>query len=1415
MIKRLILSFALFFVLFFVGGIALFPKQALLFLIEWKTNHYCQEAFGAKLELDSVIWEEGSIKLMGGRLQKSGELEALFEKAVLKPSFNLKKRIFGGTLTLSGLKVSHQKKELRPICNLPSHSSFFTLKLDTIIENGELHLFDLLHKNRVSQEATFNLNHQIFGKKSSGAITFNLNRGTQGLVTCFETDGLGGLELKTELNGQSFASLSQLVTYFFQYYVPEKVFQWDILSGSVHGALNLYFLKGELLKIYGKVDLDKVLGENLPHKLSAEALKIGCDLDMNFSSLASINGTFDLNGGRFVLHENNLWQDLWDLKNVHSKISIKEGRLETSSLKGDLMGMRGEMVFDGNAREILMHTRFCGSSKEMLALMPEAFQKGFSIAFPDDDFALNASLKRSIKGLELKGILSITDAQEIPYHFDFGCVLGSSELLSEDAIPAYAHTADFSFSRSVDSLLDNLKNQFYLFHKRFGWVLGKNIPFEKFISPFLLRDVSMQLSGLADFNATFDESFLTLFYETHRLSLESPGFSIETSALAETAAVHYFDLKTGHHVGCLPLKEANYWQKNFDFHLENTDALVHFENNQIRIKNIVTQAEGLGLHGHVNLVLHAKDDVEMKLGIDKATGSAGSAQKFLSHFTPSFFWQLPIEGTIEGKEECLFFHYRFHTGASLIKGEVGCDLLLNFDHPLGSIKDYQTHLHYDHLHKNLSFKDGCGKVFLTKNEKQLELSDCELSVTELPDYLFDLAFNVKAEGEDHPYSVKGMSSRNQEEKAITLSSCDAEGKEIFALSGRQSGGILIIPECVCNDWKGRAELNFDKNEIAITEFYCASDQKMALAFAGNYHFEEKTLSGNIIHLAANLASPFEKSLSQWRPKGTITGSGPLVWQVGKRVDANATISFHNLEFGGIYFGSGDELSCCYSSDEGLIVEGLQVEVPSGGASEKYKLGRFHYDIDKQKILFDGFDFSLPPEKLPWVAKTASELFPEKFHPVMLDWLEALKRNEPLDGRISIDADPDNLGIHLMLKDGAYFLADQKVEVKNFHLDYDPRTLNIRSEILYQGHYYQSHLVTDSKTMREGHLSLSETQNIKDALTAAWEKKGENSWSINKIDGSFCGIVAALKSTSDLSLPFLSMNGTLSVNPEQLLPLLKGSAKEVVQDLGLAGTFVLNGHLMLDMRELMDTAFTGKLSATNLKVKNVAFDTLNTALVWQKNILQLSDLSIHDRAGTLAVNQFKLFQDQGWHFLADQLSVSDLRFSRIKSPWAQLRPKNKSFFRSLLIPTFVVENFSGDLHDPKSVMGRGKIQFATVSKRTFLSSLLYVPTEITARIGLDMSNLFPAQGIIDYEVRGGKIYLNKFREMYSEGKRSRFYLARGSEAYIDFKGNMNLKVRMKQYTLLLKLADLLTISVKGTLMHPSYTLSNHADDEESS
>lgn len=1403
--------------------LALFPKEILLRCVAWQTAHYCKKAFGARLHYETLSWEEGKIFFKKGRLHKAGELDVTFEKAALLPFVDLKHRRFGGELFLDQLKIVHQKKELRPVPHPPSPSfKLFSLQLDTTIRDGEIFLYDYLSKKSVVQHAFFDLTHHVNAQQTYGSINLALDPNSPKLVTHFFNEKGSHLRLAAIFKAQPFSLLSHLAGYFFQNYLPESVLHWDIVQGVVDGDMEMTLIEGAPLKMKGNVDFANVRGENHQLKLLAEMDQLSCDLDVDLSEISSIHGFVDLKGGRVALQEQgSIWEGMWDLKNVHSHICIKEGKVESSTLNGSFMGMEGEMVLDWQAHDILMQIGFRGSSKKMQTLLPEKVKKKFQEAFPDDFFTLKADLRRSPEGLRLEGDVTITDLQEEFYTLSFGCHLGDSEPEAE-VENIIMQPFDFSLSRSVANFLDNLKKQFCLSQKRFGWFRAEKVPLEKFLAPFLLDETPMQLLGTADFKGTFDDCYLVIFYEGKNVELQSPYFLFQVDTIKQQpgsalTAVHYFDLKTWDHVGFLPLKDARYWQKNYDFHLEKTGAIVNFENREIRIQNIETLADEVELKGNVYLNIHSLEDIDLKIAVADLKGSATHTQQFLSHFKPSCIWQLPLEGTVVGNDESAFFHYHFNPSACLIEGRMQGKVTLSFVSPLMSLHDYEALVSYDCTKNEMQIEKGEGIVQFSKHQKALTLETPLLRLWGFPNFLMEVSCSLK--DDEGPYlTLKGSSQKAGDIKKIHIYGEGREPFQTLEITAQQLADSTFVTDYACGNWSGEIESRFEKEGLAIKKFSCASPQKGGFNFTGEYHYQEKKLSGEIGAIKwdlARLSSLFKKSLSPWKPGGEVEGKGHLNWTLGKDLEAQISFLFKGLEFGGIYFGSGEDLRCLYSSQTGFSVEGLEVEIPREAGAEKYKLGRFHYDIQKQKVLFEGFDFSLPPEKLPWAAKLASELFPGKIHPMMMDWVEALKQNEPLEGRVSLEIDPHTVWFYLSLKDGVYFLSDKKLTLKNFQLVYDPQELHVSSQLFFHDHYYWLRLTTDSLTMKQGVLSLSEEPNSTRSLNAFWEREKDNRLSIRALQGAFCGIDAQLVQIGESTFPQIHLEGHIGIEPQKLSSLLTSSWKKKLKSSQLTGKYELEGTLTLNALDFSQCAFTGHAYGNNCRVKEVRVESFSSDLHYEEDSLHLSHLTLKDPAGVLFINQVLAECDpnETWRLYVDYAQLSDLRLSRLKSPWTQWSSKDKPFFRHLYVPTFVIENVSGDLRDPFSLKGSGKIEFTNLPKKTLFSNLLFIPTEITARIGLDFSCLVPAKGSIEYCIHDGKIFFTDL-EMYSDGKRSRFYLAEGTDAFIDFKGNLSMKVKMKQYSLLMKLAEFFTISVKGTLLNPSYTLSNHRDDEDS-
>ena len=1314
-------------------GVLLFPKQILLQCIAWKAVGYCRQAFEAQLEIEDLIWEKGEIVFKKGCLRKEGELDVSFEKATLVPFLDWKLRVFGGTLDFEGLKIVHCKKQIRPVPTPPPPTfKFLTLQLNTTVAKGELLLYDYLARKHLFQKVNFDLNHRVQGKQTYGRIAFECSPNTPPFIAHFHGLDDERLELNVHLEHHSCPVLFHLVTYFFHRYVPHNAFQWDVLEGTIDGDLEMVLVKGVPLQIKGEVDLKGIQAENLFLQVKAQFDHLRGVLDSDFSQMHSIHSLFELTGGTVSLSRHD--QKKWNLENLHSCICIQAGKLESAALKGTMMGLEGEIKLDWQMPDAALQVSLSGPFLQVCSYLPPQVGKGFEVAFPNDFFTLNACLKRLEVGLELEGILAIHNPDHTVYPLSFGCIFGK--------IPHYSHYSSF---------LDHLKSQFCLSQKMRGWFEGEGFPLEKFVSPFLFKNMRMDASGLVDFKGTFDERCMAIFYEGNNFCLESPHFrfhvdTVEKNGDVAVPASHHVDWHTRKHFGFLPIRAGVYFQKNHGFHLEEASALIYFENNAVHIQEITTQGEGITFQGNADVVIHSPEDVELMIQVQQLRGAIKDAGNFLAHFKPSFLWELPVEGEIVGEGKALYFHYHFSPAATLLEGKVQGRVMCSTPYPYLSEHPLEALIQYDCLTRGL-------------------------------------VCHVLEQG--NPFlNLQTTTSEAEGEKKFVIQGSGPTPYEKICLELEQNTGRLHFE---CGPWLGGGNLHFSDHEITLHQMTCWSGAKSGLSFSGIYDKKGKTVSGELHDFKWDLTAFFEKNPIPGVSQGALAGCGPFIW---------------NMEMG-----------LC-------TIEGLKVILPKeiSEEAETYTLGRCHYNSALHKVHFEGFDFSLSPEKVDWVAQMGKGLLPNEIDPTLLDCVRNLKHNEPLEGHLSLEVYPHNVWVCLNLKDGNYKLGGQELHLQDFYLTYDPSALNIWTKYLHRETPYWLHLWTDGLTMRHGTFSLSHrafaTDNREpEKATAYWERKTGQGWDIRSISGNFCGVEIALSNLGKANLgDKILLDGRINCDLQKAVHFLSPVLKKKIEQLAIAGHYVLDGEFALDKSQLSSLGFIGTLLGMDCQAKGMGWSEISSNLEYQSGYLRLLDCAIKDKAGELSIHELILSQkEKKWHVTLDNLHISDVYISRLKSPWTQWDLRSKPFLRSLYIRSFLLEQFQGEVKDIHSLIGRGKLEFSHIPKRTFLSNLLFLPTEITARIGLDLTALVPARGIISYNIQNGKVHFQEFKEMYSEGKYSRFYLAEGFPAYIDFQGNLNMKLKMKQYNLLMKLAEFLTITVKGNLLHPSYTFSNQPDD----
>lgn len=1376
--------------LLLITTVALFHNEIFFACVKWQTGSYCKKAFGALFSCESLSWEEGKIVAKGGKLVNPGHFSSSFSEACLDPLFDWRHLTIGGVLTLKDLVISHQKKST----SLSSSSNhFLNIELKTEVKNGTIILDETFH---------FDLSHTIKGSQVFGSVSLK-GKGADPLIADFEKTNEGYFKLTPQFHSHSFPELTNLAAHFFQNAFPEVIKHWHFSQGKIDGNLNLLFLNGEVQEMKGHLALNNLRGENSVLGLFSEIDCVEVLLDLDFRSVSTMNGEFILQGGRCALKENGKFGDL---NHVQSKICLKEGKLETSSLKGSFLGMEGEALLDWQSTENLLSMKFHGASKEIGILFPESLREKFSNAFPDDYFFLEALLKRSGEGLQLDGCLSIKASEPQTYHANFGCTLGKSPEKNLELIP----NLPFSLSRSVDQFLENLTHQFCLSNKRFGWIKGEGFPLEKFFAPFFLHNLQMKTLGKIDFEGTFDERYLVVFYEGEQFSLESPFFSLKTDHIkegvsSEVTPVHYIDLDTWEHVGFLPLKGSTYHQKNHNFLLSDVDTIIHFENNKIHVQEITAHFKELCLKGDVEIEIKSIVDVDMDIHARHISGRASDAQELLKHFVSSPFLDYPIDGQVESLSEALFFRYHFHPTAQLVSGNVQGSLIdCKMTNPLFQVEAINATLFYDLAQNRFQIQSGNGEIKAPFINKEYSLVAPSIVFSHFPD--FQVTFQLDLfEKTGESINLSGRTFSVEGGREIVCEGLSSKNQEKLFLRALQQGKNIDLSELSFGLWKGEGSLFFDKPHLVIDNFGWWSKEKEGFRFSGAYDRHSQKLKGEVSSFKLNLASFKEIPLSL-NPNGNLSGFGRIDWSREDGLRASCKTFSHELALGEVQFASKEELTCSYSTQKGLSVEGLVIEIPLGDEVEHYKLGRLSYDFSEKKIFAQKLAFSILPEKL----HEATKILSNKIEPTALKWIEKLKANDSLEGALSLEISPTALSATLSLKDGLYVLGNQQLRLKNIFLTYDPVELNIWAKCCNQAKPYWMHFAGEDMARGPGRLVISEQElscekeDGYDALVARWEK----GFCITSVEGSLEGLEVALISTDKRS-DQVCLGGRVSFDPALL-----AMKWDKLASYSLGGFCTFEGDWVFSKANLTDSKFSGLFSANNLRIYGATFDLCTADCHYEPGLFECSNFAIKDWAGHICINQATIKQEEErWSFAINQLLIDEFRLSRLKSPWTQWNAKEKPFYSSFFIRSFLLNNFYMRLGEMESVRGEGELDFTNLPKKTLFSNLLLLPTEITARIGLDLTSLIPVKGTISYNIDNKKIHLKKFHQMYSDGKHSRFYLAKGAPAYIDFQGNLNMKVKMKQYNLLMKIAELFTVNVKGSLLAPTYTFSTQLETDE--
>lgn len=643
------------------------------------------------------------------------------------------------------------------------------------------------------------------------------------------------------------------------------------------------------------------------------------------------------------------------------------------------------------------------------------------------------------------------------------------------------------------------------------------------------------------------------------------------------------------------------------------------------------------------------------------------------------------------------------------------------------------------------------------------------------------------------------------------------------LNGKSQNHQWSIDELRVDDWSMTAGVTPKEDYLDIHYLGARLGDAMLLGIQGTYDFDKRFFDGSVNLLELDVAllekyPRFKERLSQLELKGQIKASGKVTIEADKKhpcVDALLDMEMKNWGVAGFEYADIDDVSCHFTSNRGITVR--RVNTSLARTQTRFNLERFDYNFINDEISFEGLDFSIPAYELAGLAK---QLQPFLGEGEFLSTLSTLKTDGILKGSLDLDITSPHFALRARLDEGTYRYHNQDYSVKNLTFDYDPCELHLCTQYQWDTQWFWIHILTRTPAHDHGEMIIGLTppdlQSKNVPLTVHWRK--DKYVYFERVFGELPGLEFDLvrDTNKEPDAKNIFLEGEIRVDGQGILPLVANEVKTALQEWNIGSGYMIKGKWTIqspvrtgDKNQLF---FHGDLLGADFFCKGYQFDHLAAKVDAAPTYITLRSLELTDSCGVVYADRTEIFLDQNqkWQLSLPYLKINEFQPSLLREMGTVYAPVRKA----LTINSIVLEDLRGELADSHTFMGGGKLQFSNPTRKNHGNNILAIPVEIIRRIGLDTKILTPVRGTINYTIKDNKIFLTQFKDVFSEGKLSRFFLAdNDNKSYIDFKGNLNIQLKMKQNNLIFKLTELFIVSVNGTLLEPIYSMHKQSRERD--
>lgn len=1206
------------------------------------------------------------------------------------------------------------------------------------------------------------------------------------------------------------------------------------------GVFNTW-MQAELTKEgLGVVHVRELQGEGVRAKFlpwNLEVCSKGCSAVGSVNLRArdvwrSFDAEVDIEEGDVVCHASPF--SAYPLKGINTRLCIKQGGLQHSLVKLKLADLKGILDMEWGGGKELIALDLEGGVKELAPLFPENWHKKILTPFQHERLRISTNIKRKNGEPEMEGTIQLLDSTQVEQVdlIHFGCALKSPERLLEST----------------------------------GWFYAKQIPLDKFLSPVLFPHGKLKLSGLGEFKGSFSHEKIVVHYNAQGLKIEGKDLLIELKQMEASptdafAGEHHFDLKERRHEGRLPVKQAIYLEKNSGLVFTDIQTEVCFRDQVIHLDSLEGACQGVSVNGAIAIDYSDPEPgvFQVECQLPSFNGKVSHVQSILSRFQgPDLIEKIPLEGDLEGHERGLWIAFDFYPGDFDLKAEVEGVITNGWvDCPIDhlALQDLCMDFRYSHDQRQLSLTDLQGNLLVGKpasaREYTLVGKKICLAQWKHPELEMDLAIQDKGQevmrlvgcsqmrhsetGESSAVeividpAVSHFSQIHPEQIQLTLKDNWVDVLSFSMNTHFQLESIwptlhrLIQTEFLFPSELKKAldQLEWVKGEMGL----CLAYEPLQTEFVYALEGEELTFNSAEFKWCSLKGRKQER---RWTIDQFQLDQLSLYGELQHRQE-NWKLNFLGLNYGqSLVLGLSGEVF----PDEQILqahIHLLEMDLQQAGEWSCLKEWIDLY-MPRGKVTGVGTGQVKFLSVSPWVAI-------ESNLQLMAPSIE-VKGSDPIYFKEPIalyflcdpEKEPHRFLLQIRLSDGVYPfkkrnypLRDVKFTIESDVCRFSALSHEERCPFAIQGY-------ANWPACNRAELVLDTFAPSRPPLSIVWgEEGGEREegregggLGIQSIKGYFCGLQVFLEKGGETGR---ELKGSVEIDFNQLCPLLDKSSEETIKGLELNRPYRLKGRWGIDTvggGSLLETiSFQGQLSGSEIIFKGYQLEKVEGDVSYVPRHLEVKNLLVADKAGRLTCAELVMNKVNGsdkcldrcldrcldkcldrWVVCVPQVNIKNLRPSLLRDTQAGTFSK----FKNLVFRRMTLENLRGDLGDLATWQGKGHLDFLNSTRKNLHHPLLVIPAELILRLGLNPDVLNPVTGAIYFNMRDNRFYFTKFKDVYSEGRGSKFYLAKSHlPSWMDMKGNLFVQIGMKHYNLIFKITDLFTVSVQGNIQKPRYTL----------